>query len=288
MTPRRPQAADDVAVAVHQRLRDGCASGDCAAAASARWTKSRRGACSTPTASEPCSPRCPRGARASADASRDDRRLVLRFRLAVRVSAERAARRARAADLASGIGPCCSPDCSARTARRARRRFPRSARSPIASCVWQAKRLGHRRSSFRPSIRSIRCRCCGSRSRATASADAVHRIFRFVWRDGRLPDLPIEWAELVGDARRRRMRTRASRRRRSRTSCAATPTRRSRAACSACRRWRSATSCSGAPTRPRWRADYVAGRMPIRGSRVCARRRAAGGRDAWRVDRQSR
>lgn len=27
--------------------------------------------------------------------------------------------------------------------------------------------------------------------------EAVHAIFRFVWRDGRLPDLPIEWAELV-------------------------------------------------------------------------------------------
>jgi 2-hydroxychromene-2-carboxylate isomerase len=27
--------------------------------------------------------------------------------------------------------------------------------------------------------------------------DAIHRIFRFVWRDGRLPDLPIEWAELT-------------------------------------------------------------------------------------------
>ena len=29
--------------------------------------------------------------------------------------------------------------------------------------------------------------------------DAVQRIFRFVWRDGRLPDLPIEWAELTHD-----------------------------------------------------------------------------------------
>ena len=29
--------------------------------------------------------------------------------------------------------------------------------------------------------------------------DAIARIFRFVWRDGRLPDLPIEWAELVQD-----------------------------------------------------------------------------------------
>ena len=27
----------------------------------------------------------------------------------------------------------------------------------------------------------------------------MQRIFRFVWRDGRLPDLPIEWAELVHD-----------------------------------------------------------------------------------------
>jgi 2-hydroxychromene-2-carboxylate isomerase len=26
---------------------------------------------------------------------------------------------------------------------------------------------------------------------------AVQRIFRFVWRDGRLPDLPIEWADLT-------------------------------------------------------------------------------------------
>jgi 2-hydroxychromene-2-carboxylate isomerase len=32
-----------------------------------------------------------------------------------------------------------------------------------------------------------------------ASPDVVHRIFRFVWRDGRLPDLPIEWAELTQD-----------------------------------------------------------------------------------------
>jgi 2-hydroxychromene-2-carboxylate isomerase len=30
-----------------------------------------------------------------------------------------------------------------------------------------------------------------------ARPEAVHAIFRFVWRDGRLPDLPIEWAELA-------------------------------------------------------------------------------------------
>jgi 2-hydroxychromene-2-carboxylate isomerase len=28
---------------------------------------------------------------------------------------------------------------------------------------------------------------------------SVQRIFRFVWRDGRLPDLPIEWAELADE-----------------------------------------------------------------------------------------
>jgi 2-hydroxychromene-2-carboxylate isomerase len=27
--------------------------------------------------------------------------------------------------------------------------------------------------------------------------EIIHKIFRFVWRDGRMPDLPIEWAELV-------------------------------------------------------------------------------------------
>ena len=32
---------------------------------------------------------------------------------------------------------------------------------------------------------------------ADCDPDAVRRIFRFVWRDGRLGDLPIEWAELI-------------------------------------------------------------------------------------------
>ncbi len=65
-------------------------------------------------------------------------------------------------------------------------------------CVWQAKRLGialkfPHEHPFNPLplLRlAIACDC---------TADAVHRIFRFVWRDGRLPDLPIEWAELVHD-----------------------------------------------------------------------------------------
>jgi 2-hydroxychromene-2-carboxylate isomerase len=62
--------------------------------------------------------------------------------------------------------------------------------------VWQAQRL---RIPFKmppehpfnplPLLRlAIACDC---------EPDVIHRIFRFVWRDGRLPDLPIEWAELV-------------------------------------------------------------------------------------------
>ena len=65
-------------------------------------------------------------------------------------------------------------------------------------CVWQARRLGipfkfppeHPFNPL-PLLRlAIACDC---------QASAIHRIFRFVWRDGRLPDLPIEWAELTQD-----------------------------------------------------------------------------------------
>ena len=64
--------------------------------------------------------------------------------------------------------------------------------------IWQAKRLGiplklPHEHPFNPLplLRlAIACDCDG---------DAIHRIFRFVWRDGRLPDLPIEWAELTHD-----------------------------------------------------------------------------------------
>jgi 2-hydroxychromene-2-carboxylate isomerase len=34
---------------------------------------------------------------------------------------------------------------------------------------------------------------------ADCAPDAVRRIFRFVWRDGRIGDLPIEWAELMAE-----------------------------------------------------------------------------------------
>ncbi|MEJ7668395.1 MAG: 2-hydroxychromene-2-carboxylate isomerase [Casimicrobiaceae bacterium] len=62
--------------------------------------------------------------------------------------------------------------------------------------VWQAKRLAiplrmPPQHPFNPLALlrlAIACDC---------APDAVHRIFRFVWRDGRLPDLPLEWAELA-------------------------------------------------------------------------------------------
>ncbi len=65
-------------------------------------------------------------------------------------------------------------------------------------CVWQAKKLGialkfPHEHPFNP-LPLLRLAIASD-----CTADAVHRIFRFVWRDGRLPDLPIEWAELVHD-----------------------------------------------------------------------------------------
>ncbi len=63
--------------------------------------------------------------------------------------------------------------------------------------VWQAKRLGialkfppvH---PFNPlPLLRLALVCDGD-------PEAVRRIFRFVWRDGRLPDLPLEWEELTG------------------------------------------------------------------------------------------
>ena len=65
-------------------------------------------------------------------------------------------------------------------------------------CLWQAARMGvplrfPPEHPFNPLPLLRLAIACDS------TPDAVHRIFRFVWRDGRLPDLPIEWAELVAE-----------------------------------------------------------------------------------------
>jgi 2-hydroxychromene-2-carboxylate isomerase len=73
--------------------------------------------------------------------------------------------------------------------------------------VWRAKSLGipfrfPHAHPFNPIALlrlAIACDC---------RLDAITEIFRFVWRDGRLPDLPIEWVELadrlgIADAERR-------------------------------------------------------------------------------------
>jgi len=63
-------------------------------------------------------------------------------------------------------------------------------------CLWQARRQGipfrfPPQHPFNPLPLLRLAIACDS------SPAAVHRIFRFVWADGRLPDLPIEWAELA-------------------------------------------------------------------------------------------
>src|SRR6185369_2796719 len=59
--------------------------------------------------------------------------------------------------------------------------------------VWRAKELGITRKfppehPFNPLALLRLAHACDCRP------DVVHAIFRFVWRDGRMPDLPIEWA----------------------------------------------------------------------------------------------
>ncbi len=64
--------------------------------------------------------------------------------------------------------------------------------------VWQAARLGvalkfPAAHPFNP-LPLLRLAIA-----AGCEPSAVRSIFRFVWRDGRLGDLPIEWAELMGE-----------------------------------------------------------------------------------------
>lgn len=62
--------------------------------------------------------------------------------------------------------------------------------------VWQAKALGiplkfPHAHPFNPLPLLRLAIACDNR------LDAVTQIFRFVWRDGRLPDLPLEWVDLA-------------------------------------------------------------------------------------------
>ena len=74
--------------------------------------------------------------------------------------------------------------------------IPRKRAFTYRFVLWQARRMGialkfPHEHPFNPLplLRlAVACDCAPA---------AVQRIFRFVWRDGRLPDLPIEWAELA-------------------------------------------------------------------------------------------
>jgi 2-hydroxychromene-2-carboxylate isomerase len=62
--------------------------------------------------------------------------------------------------------------------------------------VWKAKALGiplkfPHAHPFNPLPLLRLAIACDSR------LDAITQIFRFVWRDGRLPDLPLEWVDLA-------------------------------------------------------------------------------------------
>lgn len=76
--------------------------------------------------------------------------------------------------------------------------IPAKRRFTYRFVVWQAKRLGiplkfPAAHPFNP-LPLLRLAIV-----ADCDPDAVRRIFRFVWRNGRIGDLPIEWAELMAE-----------------------------------------------------------------------------------------
>jgi 2-hydroxychromene-2-carboxylate isomerase len=73
--------------------------------------------------------------------------------------------------------------------------IPAKRRFTYQFVVWQAKALGiplrfPHAHPFNPLPLLRLAVACDAR------LEAITQMFRFVWRDGRLPDLPIEWAEL--------------------------------------------------------------------------------------------
>jgi 2-hydroxychromene-2-carboxylate isomerase len=83
-------------------------------------------------------------------------------------------------------------------AHRGPAEIPAKRRFTYRFVVWQARKLGiplkfppvH---PFNP-LPLLRLAIV-----ADCDPEAIRRIFRFVWRDGRVGDLPIEWAELMAE-----------------------------------------------------------------------------------------
>jgi 2-hydroxychromene-2-carboxylate isomerase len=76
--------------------------------------------------------------------------------------------------------------------------IPAKRRFTYRFVVWQARKLGiplkfPAAHPFNP-VPLLRLAIV-----ADCDPDAVRKIFRFVWRDGRMGDLPIEWAELTAE-----------------------------------------------------------------------------------------
>jgi 2-hydroxychromene-2-carboxylate isomerase len=76
--------------------------------------------------------------------------------------------------------------------------IPAKRRFTYRFVVWQARKLGiplkfPAAHPFNP-LPLLRLAIA-----ADGDPEAVRRIFRFVWRDGRIGDLPIEWAELMSE-----------------------------------------------------------------------------------------
>jgi len=76
--------------------------------------------------------------------------------------------------------------------------IPAKRRFTYRHVIWQARKLGvplkfPAAHPFNP-LPLLRLAIV-----ADCEPHAVRRIFRFVWRDGRLGDLPIEWAELTSE-----------------------------------------------------------------------------------------
>jgi 2-hydroxychromene-2-carboxylate isomerase len=76
--------------------------------------------------------------------------------------------------------------------------IPAKRRFTYRFLVWQARKLGIP-FKFPPAHPFNPLPLLRLAIAADCEPDAIRRIFRFVWRDGKLADLPIEWAELLAE-----------------------------------------------------------------------------------------